>query len=77
MSGSTDRAGLLLREQFAGDLVFKESVENFGQRVLLLPSCCPVARLGSWLGLPLTLFALGRQGTKWLQMRRGRNVGSS
>lgn len=77
MSRSPNRAGPLLRELFAGDLVFKESMGNFGQRVLLLHSCCPVARLGSWLDLPLTLFALCRQGTKWLQMRRGKNVGST
>lgn len=67
----------MLREMFAGDLVFEGSVGNFRQRVLLLHSCCPVARLGFWLDLPLTLFALSRQGTKWLQMRRGRNVGST
>lgn len=52
MSCSPNRAGPLLRELFAGDLVFKESMGNFGQRVLLLHSCCPVARLGSWLDLP-------------------------
>lgn len=46
MSRSPDRAGPLLREMFAGDLVFKESMGNFGQRVLLLHSYCPVARLG-------------------------------
>jgi len=72
-----DGAGPLLRELFAGDLVFQESTGNLGQRVLLLCSCCPIARLGSWLDLLLKLFALCRQGTKWLQMRSGRNAGST
>lgn len=48
-----DGAGPLLRELFTGDLVFQESMGNLGQRVLLLCSCCPVAKLGSWLDLLL------------------------
>lgn len=67
----------MLRELFTGDLVFQESMGNLGQRVLLLCSCCPVAKLGSWLDLLLMLFALCRQVMKWLQMRSGRNVGST
>lgn len=72
-----DGAGPFLRELFAGDLVFQEDTAKLGQRVLQLCSCCSVARLGSWLNLLLMLFALCRQGTKWLQMRSGRNAGST
>lgn len=50
MSQSPDKAESLLREMFAGDLVFKESTGNFGAEGVAAPQLLPSSKAGFLAG---------------------------